>query len=88
MKRKTSPLAGAIAFLVIIAVCAGVCTGVFNRGDKTLPSVADKQAIRSGRRHRVRDKTLASVTDKQGIRSGRRHRVRDKTLPSVADKQR
>lgn len=41
VKRKTSPLAGAIALLVIIAVC--VRTGVFNLGDKTLPSVADKQ---------------------------------------------
>ena len=46
-KRKTNPLVGLLAFVIIIAVCAGVCTGVFNLGDKTLPSVGDKQGSAS-----------------------------------------
>ena len=42
-KRKTNPLVGLLAFVIIIAVCAGICTGVFNLGDNSLPSVGDKQ---------------------------------------------
>jgi hypothetical protein len=33
VKPKITPLAGAVAFFVIIAICAGVCTGLFNLGD-------------------------------------------------------
>jgi len=48
-KRKTNPLVGLLAFIIIIIVCAGVCTEVFNLGDKTLPSVGDKQGDASKR---------------------------------------
>ena len=34
-KRKTNPLVGLFAFGVIITVCAWVCSGVCNLGDKT-----------------------------------------------------
>lgn len=39
VKRKTHPLVGAFAFLIMIAVCAGVCAQVFNLADKTQQAV-------------------------------------------------
>ena len=47
-KRKTNPLVGLLAFVIVIAVCAGVCTGVFNPGDKTRPGAASEDGDRAG----------------------------------------
>jgi hypothetical protein len=48
VKAKTSPLAGALAFLVIVAICAGVCTRVFDGDDKARhPSLSQPDGDRS-----------------------------------------
>jgi hypothetical protein len=42
-KRKTNALVGLLAFVIVVAACAGICTGIFSLGDKTTGGAATEE---------------------------------------------
>lgn len=79
-KRKTNPLVGLLAFVIIIAVCAGVCTGVFNLADKGTGGAASEDADRAGATETSHQETRKERIERQFSAWDGSHRGLTKTI--------
>jgi hypothetical protein len=52
-KAKTSPIAGGVAFLIIVAVCAGICTQGFNFGGRSSSSSSTPKTPEEMRKEQI-----------------------------------